>query len=110
MTAKRGFKCDHCREMQTRHDEKEPGVFVCADGTIATFKRFVTDPTRRTQSFHSREINFMVELFETLQRGGDVSVLARAREAAKLAGKFRGMRRKSILGKMVQRPRRKKGK
>ena len=95
MGAQRGWKCKHCREMQTRHEEQSENVFVCADGTIATFERFITKPTRRTNSFSKEEIYFADELFRALLQGADLSNLRRRPELKEWARKASTMRKKS---------------
>lgn len=86
--------------MQTRHAEIAFNVFVCDDGRIAKFKRFITKPTRRTQSFNGPELDFWAAIFETILRGGDASVLARRPEMKKFVSKVTAMARKSKAARL----------
>lgn len=95
MPAKRGWKCRHCREMQTRHQEPLPGVFRCEDGTAATFERFVTKPTRRTQSFSAEELDLWHFIVTGLLHGRDISMARRHPLWSKMVSKVHGMRSKS---------------
>lgn len=81
--------------MQTRHDEFESGGFRCEDGRVATFKRFVTDPTRCAQSFGFAEVHLLHAIVIGVQRGTDLSVVIRNPLMQQLAGKIITMRVKS---------------
>lgn len=102
MVAARGYKClnGRCRQMQTRHAEIAFNVFVCADGRIARFERFITKPTRRTQSFSGPELDFWSAILETILRGGDTTVLTRHPEMKRFVSKVTNMARKSKDGRL----------
>lgn len=100
MTAKAGMKCKKCRQMQTRHNAMPYNgspieVFRCEDGQVGVFERQVTDPTRRSISFGSEELDLLHTIVTGAQRGRDLRVVTRHRLFSLLAGKVTRMRAKS---------------
>ena len=98
-SAKRGYKCKLCRQMQTRHREVSEGVFECDDGKVAVFERFITNPTRQSTSFDTAQLDFLQSLFATLLRGGDTSVFMRRPELARVLVKFQAMHGRSVAAR-----------
>ena len=80
--------------MQTHHTDAARG-FICEDGQVGVFKRFVTKPTRRTASFGEPELHLLHFILVGLLNGHDISQATRHPEFAKLALKATNMRRKS---------------
>lgn len=89
-----------CRQMQTRHDEvldpNGDSVFVCADGKVSNgFERFITNPTRRTASFDSTQLDLLHYIVAGILAGSDISAATRHPQFGKLVSKVTNMRRKS---------------
>ncbi len=66
MTARKGYKCRHCNQMQTRHREAEIGdVFHCKDGKVGVFRK-PAKSKRLHNSFSEGEVGLMADIFDTL--------------------------------------------